>query len=490
MSGPGMRPARSPEQADWNQILKKAAFHPRSNHPYRKTESDSALRISGTSLVHSVMRTESPATALFVRNRKNLAALLEPNSIAVIHSNAVYSSNADASLPFKQHSDLFYLTGIAQEDTILLLYPDAKIEKNREILFIRESDETMAIWEGHKLTQQQAREQTGIHHVVWSSKFDEMFGILALQADTLYLSTNEHPRRSAFTETRNSRFIEDCRKKFPLHHYRRLTPLTQQLRMIKSEEEIRLTRKACEITEAGFRRILRLVKPGIGEWEVEAEFIHEFVRSGSRGFAYQPIIAGGANACILHYTDNDQTLRDGDLLLLDVACEYAGWNSDMTRTIPVNGTFTPRQRQVYEAVLRIMKFAESVLRPGISLPDYQKRCLAEIEKELIGLELFSAEQAAAQDETKPLVSKYFMHGVSHHLGLDVHDVSTPFATVEAGMLFTIEPGIYIREENIGIRLENDYLVGEKQNINLMAKIPIHPDDIERLMAGSDQVATI
>ena len=428
------------------------------------------------------MRTESPSSSLFVRNRKNLAALLEPNSIAVIHSNEIYSSNADASLPFKQNSDLFYLTGISQEDTILLLYPDAKVEKNREILFIRESNETIAIWEGHKLTQQQAREKTGIQQVIWSSKFDDIFDILALQADSLYLSTNEHPRRSAFTETRNSRFIADCQKKFPLHNYRRLTPLTQQLRMIKSVEEIHLTRKACGITEAGFRRILNFVRPGIGEWEVEAEFIHEFVTSGSRGFAYTPIIAGGANACILHYIDNDQILRDGDLLLLDVACEYAGWNSDMTRTIPVNGKFTPRQRQVYEAVLRIMRFANSVLRPGISLPDYQKKCLIEIEKELIGLGLFTAEQAAAQDESKPLVSKYFMHGVSHHLGLDVHDVSTPFAKVAAGMIFTIEPGIYIREENIGIRLENDYLIGEKENIDLMATIPIEPDDIERLMA--------
>jgi Xaa-Pro aminopeptidase len=428
------------------------------------------------------MRTESPSSALFIQNRKNLAALIEPNSIAVIHSNEIYSSNADASLPFKQNSDLFYLTGISQEDTILLIYPDAKVEKNREILFIRESNETIAIWEGHKLTQQQAREKTGIQQVMWSSKFDEIFNALALQADSLYLSTNEHPRRSAFTETRNSRFIADCQKKFPLHNYRRLTPLTQKLRMIKSEEEIQLTRKACDITEAGFRRILNFVKTGIGEWEVEAEFIHEFFRSGSRGFAYTPIIAGGANACILHYIDNDQILRDGDLLLLDVACEYAGWNSDMTRTIPVNGTFTPRQRQVYEAVLRIMKFANSVLRPGIPLPDYQKKCLVEIENELIGLGLFTAEQAAAQHESKPLVSKYFMHGVSHHLGLDVHDVSTPFAQVEVGMIFTIEPGIYIREENIGIRLENDYLISEEENIDLMATIPIEPDDIERLMA--------
>ncbi len=436
------------------------------------------------SIVPLTMRTKSPSSTLFIRNRQNLSALLDPNSIAVIQSNDIYSSNADASLPFKQNSDLFYFTGVQQEETILLLYPDAKLGKNREILFIRESNETIAIWEGHKLSKEEATEKTGIQNVMWTSQFDQIFLQLALQVDTLYLSTNEHPRCSSFAETRNSRFIAECQRRFPLHNYRRLTQLTQGLRMIKSDEEIALTRKACEITEAGFRRILGIVRPGIGEWEVEAEFIHEFIKSGSRGFAYTPIIAGGANACVLHYIDNDQILKENDLLLLDVACEYAGWNADMTRTIPVSGKFTPRQRQIYEAVLRIMKFASSVLRPGISLPDYQKECVTEVEKELIKLGLFTADEAAAQDESKPLVSKYFMHGVSHHLGLDVHDVSTPFSKVAPGMVFTIEPGIYIRDENIGIRLENDYLIGESGNIDLMASIPIEPDDIERLMSAA------
>jgi Xaa-Pro aminopeptidase len=427
------------------------------------------------------MRTQSPSSGLFEKNRKNLVALLAKNAIAVIHSNEIYSSNADATLPFKQNSDLYYLTGIAQEESILILNPSAKLEINREILFIRESNENIAIWEGHKLTKEEARQRSGVQHIEWVQQFDSLFNQLALQADSIFLSTNEHPRCSAFTETRNSRFIADCQRKFPLHQYGRLTPLLYKLRMLKSDEEIALTKKACDITEAGFRRILKFVKPEVGEWEVEAEFIHEFVKSGSRGFAYTPIIAGGGNACILHYIDNDQVLKDGDLLLLDVACEYAGWNADMTRTIPVNGKFTARQRQVYEAVLRIMIFSNTILRPGIALPDYQKQVVAEIEKELIGLGLFTAEEAAAQEETKPLVSKYFMHGVSHHLGLDVHDVSPPFEIVTPGMLFTIEPGIYIREENLGIRLENDYFIGEKENIDLMASIPIEPDDIERLM---------
>ncbi len=427
------------------------------------------------------MRSQSPSSALFKKNLSRLVDLLPKNAIAVIHSNEIYSSNADATLPFKQNSDLFYLTGIAQEESILFLYPGAKNENIREILFIRETNEKIAIWEGAKLTKEQARERSGIQRIEWVNQFDSLFNPAALQADSIFLSTNEHPRCTTFTETRNSRFITECQSKFPLHHYGRLTPLLQKLRMIKSDEEIALTQKACDITEAGFRRILEFVKPGVGEWEVEAEFIYEFVKSGSRGFAYTPIIAGGANACVLHYIDNDQVLKDGEMLLLDVACEYAGWNADMTRTIPVNGKFTARQLQVYEAVLRIMHFSDAVLRPGIALPDYQKRVVAEIEKELVGLGLFTAEQAAAQDETKPLVSKYFMHGVSHHLGLDVHDVSPPFEVVAPGMLFTIEPGIYIREENLGIRLENDYYIGETENIDLMASIPIEPDDIERLM---------
>jgi Xaa-Pro aminopeptidase len=427
------------------------------------------------------MRTQSPSSELFAENRRNLVGLLAENSIAVIHSNDIYSSNADATLPFKQNSDFFYLTGIAQEESILLIYPDAKVEKNREILFIRQTNEKITIWEGHKLTKEQARQRSGIQHIEWVDQFDHLFHQFALQADSIYLSTNEHPRCSTFTETRNSRFIADCQRKFPLHQYSRLTPLLHKLRIFKSDGEIAFTRKACDITEAGFRRVLGFVKPGIGEWEVEAEFIHEFVKSGSGGFAYTPIIAGGANACILHYIDNDQVLKDGELVLLDVACEYGGWNADMTRTIPVNGKFTPRQRQVYEAVLRIMKFSNTILRPGIRLPDYQKQVITEIEKELIRLGLFTTEEAAAQDETKPLVSRYFMHGASHHLGLNVHDVSPPFETVAPGMLFTIEPGIYIREENLGIRLENDYLIGEDGNIDLMASIPIEPDDIERLM---------
>jgi len=284
-------------------------------------------------------------------------------------------------------------------------------------------------------------------------------------------------------ETKALRFVHECKQRFPLHRFGRLAPLLYQLRSIKSEEEIAFIKKACAVTEAGFRRVLGFVKPGIGEWEVEAEFAHEFLRRGSRGFAYEPIIAGGANSCVLHYTANDKLLKDGDLLLLDCAAEYAGWNSDMTRTIPVSGKFTQGQRDVYEAVLRIMRYANSVLRPGILLPDYQKLVLAETERELIALGLFTAEEAAAAAPEKPLVKKYFMHGTSYHLGLDVHDVSPPNQAVAVGMVFTIEPGIYLPEEGFGIRLENNYLISENENIDLMASIPIEADEIEGLMSA-------
>lgn len=432
------------------------------------------------------MRTQTPPPQLFITHRENLTALLPPGALAIIPSNDTYPANADATLPFKQNSDLFYLTGIAQEDTILLLCPTAHDPNDREILFLRETNDTIAIWEGAKFTKAQAKARTGIPRIEWLSTFHSTLSRLAFQSETLYLTTNEHPRSATAIETHHDRFIKDCKTRFPLHRYARLAPLLYQLRAIKSPEEIRFTEIACRITGEGFHRILGFVKPGIGEWEVEAEFIHEFTRAGSRGFAYTPIIAGGQNACVLHYITNDALLKKGDLLLLDVAAEYAGWNADMTRTIPVSGKFSPRQREVYLAVLRILRFAEKILRPGILIADYQRQIIAEMEKELIALHLFTPQQAAAQDDSKPLVKKYFMHGTSHHLGLDVHDVAPAHLPVAPGMLFTIEPGIYLPEENLGIRLENNYLIGQSENTNLMAHIPIEPDHIEALMAEHRQ----
>lgn len=432
--------------------------------------------------IPGTMRTKIPSAGLFTTHRKNLSSLLDPRAMAIVQSNDIQPTNADASQPFKQSSDLFYLTGVAQEETALILFPEAREPEDREILFLRESNDHIAVWEGAKLTKQQARERTGVARIEWTSEFDGIVNRLMPQAESVYLPTNEHPRGDLAFGTKSLRFARECQARFPLHTYRRLAPLIYGLRSIKSDEEVEFTQIACDITEAGFRRVLGFVEPGVGEWEVEAEFIHEFIKRGSHGFAYGPIIAGGLNACILHYIPNDQILEDGDLLLLDVAAEYGGWNADMTRTIPVSGKFTPRQKDVYNAVLRMVRYADSILRPGIFIADFQKMVVAQMDKELIGLGLYTAEEAAAAPKDKPLVKKYYMHGTSHHLGLDVHDVSPSNQAVAPGMIFTIEPGIYIPEERMGVRLENDYLIGEDGNIDLMANIPIEADEIEALMA--------
>jgi Xaa-Pro aminopeptidase len=425
-----------------------------------------------------------PITAdFFTSNRDRLRALLKPGALVVLHANDILPTNADGTLPFRQNSDLYHLTGVDQEETVLVLLPGADDEKEREILFVRETNEHIAVWEGEKLTKERAREISGIPRVEWTSAFPGFLHRLAPQTERIYLTTNEHLRAAAVVETRNDRFIRECQKRYPLHRYERLAPLMHQLRMIKGEEEIRVLKHACDITGAGFRRVLGFIRPGVGEWEIEAEFIHEFVRRGSRGFAYQPIIGSGANACVLHYVDNHHRCRDGDLVLMDVAAEYAGWNADMTRTVPVSGCFTRRQREVYDAVLRVLRGANAILRPGNDPRTYQKQVMEMMERELVGLGLFSAKEAREQGPDKPLVKKYFMHGTSHHLGLDVHDVSPPGQVFAEGMVFTIEPGIYIREEGIGIRLENDVLIGPDGNTDLMAEIPIEADEIESLMRG-------
>jgi Xaa-Pro aminopeptidase len=429
------------------------------------------------------VRYESIDSSLFSNNRRQLRALLKPNSMVIVHSNDILPTNADGTLPLKQNSDLFYLCGVDQEETVLVLMPDAKDEKEHEILFVKETSEQIAIWDGAKLTKEQARAVAGVERIEWSHSFEGFLHRLVPQVDHIYLTTNEHLRAGVVVETRNDRFIRDCQRRYPLHRYERLAPLMHRLRMTKHPLEIDILKKACDITEAGFRRVLGFIKPGVGEWEVEAEYLHEFVRRGSRGFAYTPIIGGGLNACVLHYIENDKPLVDGEMVLMDVAAEYAGWNADMTRTVPVNGRFTPRQRDVYNAVLRVLRGANELLRPGNTPMAYQKQVIELMEAELIGLGLIDAEEAKQQGPDKALVKKYFMHGTSHHLGLDVHDVAPPHEPFAEGMVFTIEPGIYIREENIGVRLENDYLIGPDGNIDLMASIPIEVDEIEALMSA-------
>jgi len=418
---------------------------------------------------------------LFIGNRKKLARLLKPSTIAIFHSNDIMPTSADGTMPFKQQSDMFYLTGVDQEETILVMFPDHPDEKLREVLFVRETSEEIAIWEGKKLTKDEATQTSGIRQVQWSSEFNKILDSMMTFAESVYLNANEHLRSSKTVETRDDRFIKWCRKKYPLHDYQRLAPLMYELRAVKSEEEIDLLRKACEITEKGFRRLLSYARPGIMEYEIEAELIHEFVRNRSRGFAYQPIIASGFNSCVLHYIDNDKPCKDGDILLLDIGAEYANYNGDLTRSIPVNGRYTKRQKEVYNAVLRVQRAAMDLLRPGNNITNYHQEVGQIMEKELIGLGLIDKTDIKNQNPDWPAYKKYFMHGTSHHLGLDVHDYGNIYRKFESGMVFTVEPGIYIREESLGIRIENDVVIRENGVEDLMKTIPIEAEEIEELM---------
>lgn len=418
---------------------------------------------------------------LFEHNRRRFVKQLKPSSIAVFHSNDLMPANADATMPFRQNSDLFYLSGVDQEESILMLFPDAKDERMKEVLFVRETNDHILTWEGYKLTKQQAQEVSGIETILWTHQFEQILRSQIFEAEHLYLNTNEHLRAVIEVETRDARFIKWCQQHYPLHRYERSAPIMHQLRAIKSEQEVALIQEACNITEKAFRRLLGFIKPGVKEYEIEAELYHEFLRNRSRGPAYQPIIASGENACILHYVDNDQDCEAGELVLMDFGAEYANYAADLTRTVPVNGKFTPRQRDVYNSVLTVMKAATQMLVPGNTLDQYHKFVGIVMENELIRLGLLNASDVRNQDPAKPMYKKYFMHGTSHHLGLDVHDVGNKFRAFEEGMIFTCEPGIYIREEGIGIRLENDILITKSGPHDLMQSIPIEADDIEHLM---------
>jgi Xaa-Pro aminopeptidase len=421
---------------------------------------------------------------LFTANRQHFCRQLQPKSIAIFNANDILPTNADGSMPFRQNSDLFYLSGIDQEESILILFPDHPDEKMREILFLRETNEEIAIWEGHKYTREEASGISGIQNILWLSQFGATFNALMAEADHVYLNTNEHTRRPLTeVETRDSRFISWCRERYPLHHYHRAAPILYQLRMIKSDIEIGIMKQACDITEKGFRRILSYVKPGVFEYEIEAELIHEFVNNRSRGFAYAPIIASGFNACVLHYVENKDECKDGDILLLDIGAEYANYNADLTRSIPVNGKYTQRQKDVYNAVLRVQREAFKLLRPGNVIPEYHKEIGKIMEAELLQLGLLDKTDIKNQDPEKPAYKKYFMHGTSHHLGLDVHDVGSMYRKFEEGMLFTVEPGIYIREENLGVRIENDVVIRKDGILDLMKNIPVEVEEIEELMNG-------
>ena len=427
------------------------------------------------------MKYHSIDHSLFVENRKAFAARLKPKSVAVFHSADILPKSADGVRRFIQQTDLFYLCGIDQEETILVICTDAREEKHREVLFVRETNEKIAVWEGSKLTWEEAGAVSGIKQVYWTSRFQEIFRELALESEIIYLNTNEHSRADVSVQTRDGRFIEWCRSVFPLHRYGRIAPIMHHLRALKSPIEIELMRQACRITEKAFRRVLGMIRPGVWEYEIEAELYHEFLRNRSRGPAYDPIIASGADTCVLHYIKNDKQCEDGGLVLMDFGAEYANYTSDLTRTVPVNGRFTGRQRAVYDAVLRVQRAAVDMLRPGITLKDYHKRVGETMEGELIGLGLLDASEVKEQDPEKPLYREYFMHGASHHMGLDVHDYGDKHRPFEAGMVFSCEPGIYIKKEGLGIRIENDILITPGDPVDLMQTIPVEADEIESLM---------
>ena len=422
------------------------------------------------------------SNSFYNNSRKAFMAELKPKSLAVFNSNDIYPIGADSTLPFEQHRDIFYLSGIDQEESILVLFPNAYEKKQREILFIRKTDEHIAIWEGAKLTKAQAKDISGIKTIYWLEDFESVFKKLSTQCDTFYFNTNEHYRQSVETETREDRFIKWCKKQYPAHSNAKSNPILQKLRSIKDDEEIKQLQTACDITEKGIRRLLSFLKPGIWEYELEAELVHEFLRNRSKGFAYEPIIASGMNANILHYTQNNQQCKAGELVLLDVAAEYGNYSADLTRTIPVSGVFTKRQREVYNSVLRVKNEATKLLIPGMIWKDFHLEVGKLMTSELQGLGLLDKADIQNENPESPAYKKYFMHGTAHHLGLNTHDYGLLHLPMEANMVFTVEPGIYIPHEGFGVRLEDDVVIQKSgAPTNLMKNIPIEVEEIESIM---------
>jgi Xaa-Pro aminopeptidase len=429
------------------------------------------------------MRYQALSKELYIKNRSKFASLLPPKSIAVFTSNDIMPTSADGSMPFKQASDIFYLSGVDQEETILVVFPDSLHEKHKEILFVRETNAEIAIWEGSKLTKESAFAVSGIRTVYWTDQFEKILHALISEAQHVFLNSNEHTRASSEVETREMRLSKWMRKKYPHYRYERSAPIMHRIRSVKEAEEIAQMQRACDITKSGLERVLKFIKPGVMEYEIEAEFAHEFLRQGSRGFAYTPIIASGFNACVLHYIENEAQCQAGDVLLMDVGAEYGNYASDMTRCVPVSGRFTSRQKDVYNGVLSVMKGAMGLLKPGVFMHEYHAQVGELMTRELLNLGLIDQHDVAKQNPDWPAYKKYFMHGTSHFLGIDVHDVGLWNEPIQAGHVFTVEPGIYIREENLGIRLENDIVIQENGFKDLMGHIPLEAEEIEDLMNG-------
>jgi len=427
------------------------------------------------------MKYEQIDKKLFVENRKLFSIKLKENTLAIFNANDIMPTNADGTVPFRQNNDLFWLCGVDQEETVLVIFPDHPDKNLREILFLKETNKEIAIWEGAKLTKEEAYNTSGIQTVFWLSELENKLAELIAKANEIYLNKNMHSRSTSEVQTRDDRFRIMIKEKFPSKNIIEVAPIMHDLRYIKSKIEIALMQTACNITEKGLKRILPFIKAGVMEYEIEAELIHEFLINRSAGFAYQPIIASGINSCVLHYIDNNKPCKNGDILLMDFGAEYANYASDLTRTIPVNGKFSARQNAVYNSVLHVMKEAKKMLVPGTNFKDYNKEVGRIMEAELIKLELLDKHDVKKQDPKNPLFKKYFMHGTSHSIGLDVHDVGSFETPMKDGMIFTCEPGIYILEEELGIRLENDILITTNGPNDLMKNIPIEVDEIEELM---------
>ena len=428
------------------------------------------------------MKYQTIDAVLYKLNRKNFMSQMEDGALAVFNSNDIFPISADSTMPFQQHRDILFLSGVDQEESILVLFPNAKNPNQREVLFLKETSELIAIWEGEKLDKKRALEVSGIANVHWLQDFQTVFKQMMAEASGVYLNTNEHLRANTEVETREDRFIKKVKQDYPTHQVHKSAPILHRLRSVKHPIEINLMQKACDITKAGIHRLLKFIKPGVWEHHIEAELAHEFLMNSSRGFAYTPIIASGKNACVLHYIENNKECFDGDVILLDVGAEYANYASDLTRCIPVSGTFTARQKEVYNAVLHVKNEAEKLLVPGTMMSEYHKQVGLLMEEQLVKLKLISLSDIKSQNPDWPAYKKYFMHGTSHFIGLDTHDVGLWNEPIKAGMAFTCEPGIYIPQENLGIRLEDDLVVQEKgAPLNLMSEIPLEADEIEDLM---------
>ena len=419
---------------------------------------------------------------LYIQNRAKFVQHMDSNSLAVFNSNDIYPVSADSTIPFQQHRDILYLSGVDQEESILVLFPDSKNASHKEVLFLKETSELIAVWEGEKLTKENAFEVSGIKTVYWLNQFPVIFKQMMAEVTAVYVNTNEHLRANTEVQTREDRFIVKLKSDYPAHTTRKSAPIMHRIRSVKESIELDLMQKACKITESGIRRLLSFIQPGVWEYEIEAELAHEFLRKRSNGFAYTPIIASGKNACVLHYIENNQVCLDGDIILLDIGAEYANYSSDLTRCIPVNGRFTARQRNVYNAVLHVKKEAEKLLVPGTMMAEYHKEVGLLMENQLLGLGLIDKTDIKNQKAEWPAYKKYFMHGTSHFIGLDTHDVGLWNEPIQTGMVFTCEPGIYIPEEGLGIRLEDDLVVqASGQPFNLMKDIPLEAAEIEDLM---------